>query len=412
MPAAIRQATVIRADAPPTGSPDLAWRDDRGRRPALPRRGAGPALAAPPAARRGARDRRRQRLDRRQRDGRRRARRPRGARGPARVRRGLPRRACWRRRRTSSRSWTPTAASTRPSCPGCSDRSWTAAPTWCSGRRRPTSARAWPWHLRYANRVLTGRLERRTGLRLHDLGPMRAARRSALLDLRLTDRRSGYPLEMVVRAADAALVRGRGGRRLRPPDRPLEGHRHAARGRAGRARHVRGARLVTAGVRARTLVLLAKEPVPGRVKTRLHSAFTPVEAAALASAAIEDTVRAMAATPPSTGSSRSTGGPGRGCPAGFDVVRQPRRRPRGTAGRRHRRRSRPRRSGAPRRDGHAPALAGRLVRGRRRRPRADGRRRASGRSACASAAPAPSTGSRCRRTTPAPTSWPGSASSG
>lgn len=71
------------------------------------------------------------------------------------------------------------------------------------GRRRPTSARAWPWHLRYANRVLTRRLERRTGLRLHDLGPMRAARRSALLDLRLTDRRSGYPLEMVVRAADA-----------------------------------------------------------------------------------------------------------------------------------------------------------------------------------------------------------------
>ena len=71
------------------------------------------------------------------------------------------------------------------------------------GRRRPTSAQAWPWHLRYANRVLTGRLERRTGLRLHDLGPMRAARRTALLDLRLTDRRSGYPLEMVVRAADA-----------------------------------------------------------------------------------------------------------------------------------------------------------------------------------------------------------------
>ncbi|MBO9555143.1 glycosyltransferase family 2 protein [Cellulomonas sp.] len=71
------------------------------------------------------------------------------------------------------------------------------------GRRRPTSSRAWPWHLRYANRVLVGRLERRTGIRLHDLGPMRAARRDALLDLGLVDRRSGYPLEMVVRAADA-----------------------------------------------------------------------------------------------------------------------------------------------------------------------------------------------------------------
>ena len=31
---------------------------------------------------------------------------------------------------------------------------------------------------------------------------MRAARRAALLELDLHDRRSGYPLEMVVRAAD------------------------------------------------------------------------------------------------------------------------------------------------------------------------------------------------------------------
>ena len=70
------------------------------------------------------------------------------------------------------------------------------------GRRRPTSGSAWPWHLRLANRELVRRLERRTGTRLHDLGPMRAARRTALLDLDLRDRRSGYPLEMVVRAAE------------------------------------------------------------------------------------------------------------------------------------------------------------------------------------------------------------------
>ena len=36
-----------------------------------------------------------------------------------------------------------------------------------------------------------------------DLGPMRAARREDLLALDLTDRRFGYPLEMVVRAAEA-----------------------------------------------------------------------------------------------------------------------------------------------------------------------------------------------------------------
>ncbi|MEW1678382.1 glycosyltransferase family 2 protein [Streptomyces noursei] len=71
------------------------------------------------------------------------------------------------------------------------------------GRRRPTTPRAWPLHARLANVELARLVRRRTGLRLHDLGPMRAARREALLALALTDRRSGYPLQMVVRAADA-----------------------------------------------------------------------------------------------------------------------------------------------------------------------------------------------------------------
>jgi glycosyltransferase involved in cell wall biosynthesis len=62
---------------------------------------------------------------------------------------------------------------------------------------------AWPVHARLANRGLAFELRRRTGVRLHDLGPMRAARREALLGLGLTDRRSGWPLEMVVRAAAA-----------------------------------------------------------------------------------------------------------------------------------------------------------------------------------------------------------------
>jgi glycosyltransferase involved in cell wall biosynthesis len=71
------------------------------------------------------------------------------------------------------------------------------------GRRRPLSRRSWPWHLRLANAELSRRIRRRTGVALHDLGPMRAARRSALLGLDLRDRRSGYPLETVVRAAEA-----------------------------------------------------------------------------------------------------------------------------------------------------------------------------------------------------------------
>ncbi len=67
------------------------------------------------------------------------------------------------------------------------------------GRRRPTRG-AWPLHARLANVALTALLRRRTGLALRDLGPMRAARRTELLGLGLSDRAFGYPLEMVVRA--------------------------------------------------------------------------------------------------------------------------------------------------------------------------------------------------------------------
>jgi glycosyltransferase involved in cell wall biosynthesis len=71
------------------------------------------------------------------------------------------------------------------------------------GRRRPTVWRAWPWHARVANGALALLMRRATGLQVHDLGPMRAARRESLLALDLRDRRSGFPLEMVLRADDA-----------------------------------------------------------------------------------------------------------------------------------------------------------------------------------------------------------------
>jgi glycosyltransferase involved in cell wall biosynthesis len=71
------------------------------------------------------------------------------------------------------------------------------------GRRRPTARGAWPLHARLGNAALAWRLRRTAGLPVHDLGPMRAARRSALLGLDLRDRRFGYPLEMVVKGARA-----------------------------------------------------------------------------------------------------------------------------------------------------------------------------------------------------------------
>jgi glycosyltransferase involved in cell wall biosynthesis len=58
-------------------------------------------------------------------------------------------------------------------------------------------------HGRLANRALAWELRRRCGVQLTDLGPMRAARREPLLALELRDRRFGWPLEMVVRAATA-----------------------------------------------------------------------------------------------------------------------------------------------------------------------------------------------------------------
>jgi glycosyltransferase involved in cell wall biosynthesis len=71
------------------------------------------------------------------------------------------------------------------------------------GRRQPTTRGAWPLHARVANFALARLMRRATGAPLHDLGPMRAANREALLGLELTDRRSGYPLEMVLKASRA-----------------------------------------------------------------------------------------------------------------------------------------------------------------------------------------------------------------
>ncbi|WP_423461926.1 glycosyltransferase family 2 protein [Promicromonospora sp. MS192] len=73
------------------------------------------------------------------------------------------------------------------------------------GRRRPEPG-AWPWHLRLANAELARRVRRRTGVAVRDIGPMRAARREPLLALGLRDRRSGYPLETLVAAAEAGWL--------------------------------------------------------------------------------------------------------------------------------------------------------------------------------------------------------------
>ncbi|MFZ4142467.1 TIGR04282 family arsenosugar biosynthesis glycosyltransferase [Streptomyces griseoincarnatus] len=71
-----------------------------------------------------------------------------------------------------------------------------------------------------------------------------------------------------------------------------------------------------------TLLVIAKEPRPGRVKTRLTPPFTPEEAAALAEAALADTLDAIARTPARRRVLVLDGSPGPWLPAGVEVVPQ------------------------------------------------------------------------------------------
>ncbi|MFF1272058.1 DUF2064 domain-containing protein [Streptomyces marokkonensis] len=71
-----------------------------------------------------------------------------------------------------------------------------------------------------------------------------------------------------------------------------------------------------------TLLVIAKEPRPGRVKTRLTPPFTPEEAAGLAEAALADTLDVVARTPAGRRVLVLDGAPGPWLPAGFEVVPQ------------------------------------------------------------------------------------------
>ncbi|POX61082.1 glycosyltransferase [Streptomyces sp. Ru62] len=71
-----------------------------------------------------------------------------------------------------------------------------------------------------------------------------------------------------------------------------------------------------------TLLVIAKEPLPGRVKTRLTPPFSPAEAAELAEASLADTLDAVAATPAGRRVLVLDGSPGPWLPPGFDVVPQ------------------------------------------------------------------------------------------
>lgn len=70
------------------------------------------------------------------------------------------------------------------------------------GRRRADGAGAWPWHARAGNAVLAVLLRRR-GLPVHDIAPIRVGYRTRLLELGVTHPASGYPLQLLLKAAAA-----------------------------------------------------------------------------------------------------------------------------------------------------------------------------------------------------------------
>lgn len=71
------------------------------------------------------------------------------------------------------------------------------------------------------------------------------------------------------------------------------------------------------------LIVLAKQPVAGRVKTRLTPPFTPDEAAELAGAALTDTLRVVSATPTRGRVLAFEGDPREWLPRGWRHVTQP-----------------------------------------------------------------------------------------
>src|SRR3569833_3626219 len=71
-----------------------------------------------------------------------------------------------------------------------------------------------------------------------------------------------------------------------------------------------------------TLLVIAKEPIPGQVKTRLTPPYTPTQAAVIAESALADTLDSVARTPAVRRILALQGRPGDWLPPGIEVVPQ------------------------------------------------------------------------------------------
>jgi rSAM/selenodomain-associated transferase 1 len=97
----------------------------------------------------------------------------------------------------------------------------------------------------------------------------------------------------------------------------MNGPRRAGREYTGKHRG-----LMSGSTLAAQIMVIAKEPAPGRVKTRLTPAYAPAEAAELAAAALADTLAAVAALGVARRVIALAGTPGHWLPPGFDVIGQ------------------------------------------------------------------------------------------
>lgn len=75
--------------------------------------------------------------------------------------------------------------------------------TMAVGRRRPVARGVWPWHARLGNQLVLAWLRRRIGVTVRDIAPIRVCRRDELIGLGVRDRRFGYPVELLQKAARA-----------------------------------------------------------------------------------------------------------------------------------------------------------------------------------------------------------------
>jgi rSAM/selenodomain-associated transferase 1 len=182
-----------------------------------------------------------------------------------------------------------------------------------SGRSGPVCPAAMPFYQRLGNRLAALLIRVRHGAHLSDLSPFRAIRRSTLLELPIENLTFGWPTEMIVRAAAAGLRivevpvswRPRSGGRSKVGG-TLSGTMlatgHILRAILGSPRHAGQTAADGSGTgrparRTVAIVIMAKQPLPGRTKTRLCPPLTADQAAELSAALLADTVGLVSSVP-------------------------------------------------------------------------------------------------------------------